>query len=170
MFADFGRERLTVLADQVASPPPRALSGTGRLLLRSPHALDWYVMPVGGPHADAVELGAHLKSPSRTAPRPFGKCRHRQVLGIPSPGWSRPLAVSAYPNRPGHEHTVQSLAGRLLARRERLEWFRRIVRPSSLRMRQPDGSAVRSVPHDARGHCCVERALVRLPRSSCPGP
>src|SRR5665213_256943 len=51
MFADFGRERLTVLADQVASPPPRALSGTGRLLLRSPHALDWSVMPVGGPQA-----------------------------------------------------------------------------------------------------------------------
>jgi hypothetical protein len=38
----------------------------------------------------------------------------------------------------------QSLCGRVLARREPLEYVRRIVRPSNLRMHQPDGSVVLS--------------------------
>jgi hypothetical protein len=45
----------------------------------------------------------------------------------------------------GYGHTFQSLEGRLLAGREWLERFRRIVGPSNLRMRQLDGSAVRWV-------------------------
>jgi hypothetical protein len=43
----------------------------------------------------------------------------------------------------------QSLEGRLLARRERLQWFRRAIRPSSLRIRRFNGSA-RWVSHNVR--------------------
>ena len=44
----------------------------------------------------------------------------------------------------------QSLGGRMLTGRERLERFRQNVGPSNLRMRQLDGFAVRWMPQNAR--------------------
>ena len=59
-------------------------------------AVHWTLTPLSS---------GHISNPaSRTARRPSGNCRHQQVLGISSPGWSRSLAVSACPNRPGRGH------------------------------------------------------------------